>query len=99
MARYRDFHRVYEEGDYKTASQMLCLLLTSNLAPKSVWLTLLYDALPLLEGACVYFDSSETYELMRCLEECCATRDGDAKGVAVVRMALGRNLARAIFTQ
>ena len=42
---------------------MKCLLLYR------FWLTLLTDALPLLEVDDVIFSSQQTYELMHCLEE------------------------------
>jgi nuclear pore complex protein Nup85 len=93
--RYRDFHRVYDDKEYRAAAEMLCLLLTSDVAPKRFWMKLLFDALPLLEGEKVWFGLDETYELMRCLEETCVGGEGEG----VVRMALTRNLSRAIFTR
>jgi hypothetical protein len=73
---------------------MLCLLLTSGIAPRGFWMKLLFDSLPLLEGQHVWFGTSETYELMRCLEECCTGGEGEG----IVRLALTRNLSRAVFT-
>lgn len=37
--------------------------------PGRFWLTLLTDALPLLEADDVIFSSAQTYELLHCLEE------------------------------
>jgi len=60
---------MYEEGKLQEAGHLLISLLTSKLAPQRLWLTLLTDTLPLLEHKEVIFSSSQTYELMHCLEE------------------------------
>lgn len=95
LKRYRDFHRIYQDKEWRAAAEMLTLLLTSNIAPKRFWMKLLLDALPLLEGSGVWFGTGETYELMRCLEECCCGDESEG----VIRIALTRNLSRAIFTK
>ncbi|CAB3990108.1 Nuclear pore complex Nup85 [Paramuricea clavata] len=69
LGKYREFHLMYENGDFMDAAHLLISLLASNLAPKRIWLSLLTDALPLLEHEKVIFTSEQTYELMRCLEE------------------------------
>lgn len=69
LGKYREFHLMYENGDFVDAGNLLISLLTSNLAPKRIWLSLLTDALPLLEHDQVVFTSNQTYELMHCLEE------------------------------
>ncbi|XP_028402604.1 nuclear pore complex protein Nup85-like [Dendronephthya gigantea] len=69
LGKYREFHLMYENGEFIEAGNLLISLLTSNLAPKRIWLSLLTDALPLLEHEKVIFTSEQTYELMRCLED------------------------------
>lgn len=45
-------------------------LLTSGKAPRKYWTVILLDALPLLENKqVVVFDTKDTYEMMRCLED------------------------------
>ena len=51
LAGYRDFHRLYAEGQLRAAAELLVVLLTSNAAPERFWAVLLVDAIPLLEGA------------------------------------------------
>lgn len=69
LGKYREFHKMYEEGKFREAAYLLISLLTSKLAPQRLWLTLLTDAIPLLEHEEVIFSSSQTYELMHCLDE------------------------------
>lgn len=69
LGKYREFHLMYENGDFIEAGNLLISLITSNLAPKRIWLSLLTDALPLLEHEQIVFTSNQTYELMHCLEE------------------------------
>ncbi|CAH1795134.1 unnamed protein product [Owenia fusiformis] len=69
LGKYREFHKLYEDGDFIAAASLLLSLLSSRMAPRKFWLTLLTDALPLLERDQVVFNSQQTYELMHCLEE------------------------------
>lgn len=69
LGKYREFHKMYEEGKFHEAAHLLISLLTSKLAPQRLWLTLLTDTLPLLEHKEIIFSSAQTYELMHCLEE------------------------------
>ncbi|XP_046857044.1 nuclear pore complex protein Nup85-like [Xenia sp. Carnegie-2017] len=69
LGKYREFHIMYGNGDFSDAAGLLVSLLTSQLAPKRIWLSLLTDALPLLEHDQIVFTTSQTHELMRCLEE------------------------------
>ncbi|OUM64741.1 hypothetical protein PIROE2DRAFT_34865, partial [Piromyces sp. E2] len=69
LARYKQFHELYKEKQYKKAGSLLIQLLTSEIAPKTFWCIILIDAVPLLESEQIIFNSSDTYELMRCLEE------------------------------
>ncbi|XP_013379129.1 nuclear pore complex protein Nup85-like [Lingula anatina] len=115
LGKYREFHKLYEDGDFEAATSLLLSLLTARLAPKKFWLTLLTDALPLLEADEVVFTSQQTYELMHCLEELSLAEKleaeektdqlvGDHKGfsdaelekMSLIKLALTRNLARAI---
>ncbi|XP_071489851.1 nuclear pore complex protein Nup85-like [Diadema antillarum] len=69
LGKYREFHRLYEQGDFREAGALLLSLLRARLAPKQFWLTLLTDALPLLELDELVFSSAQTYELLQCHEE------------------------------
>ncbi|ORX56070.1 Nucleoporin, Nup85-like protein [Piromyces finnis] len=110
LARYKQFQELYREKQYKKAGSLLIQLLTSEIAPKNFWYIILIDAVPLLENKQIIFNSSETYELMRCLEEITtshrkneylATLNKKVKSeeelenlINVIRIALVRNLAR-----
>lgn len=47
--KYREFHRLYGENRFSEAARLLLSLMTAKIAPRSLWMTLLTDALPLLE--------------------------------------------------
>lgn len=49
LGKYREFHRLYGEKRFMEAASLLLSLMTSQIAPRSFWMTLLTDALPLLE--------------------------------------------------
>lgn len=86
LARYRDMHSAYADGDRAGAADLLIQLLANELAPRGWWAVLLVDACPLLEGESalqpesgmsltarpadeeVLISSSDTWELLRCLE-------------------------------
>ncbi|XP_046584711.1 nuclear pore complex protein Nup85-like [Haliotis rubra] len=112
LGKYREFQKLYEDHDFDGAGSLLLSLLSARLAPKNFWITLLMDAMPLLEAPKVIFSSSKTYEMMHCLEE--LTQElirGDnsqystAKGLTdvenerleLLRLTLTRNLSRAII--
>ncbi|KAM9210310.1 nuclear pore complex protein Nup85 isoform 1-T1 [Dugong dugon] len=113
LGKYREFHRLYGEKRFVDGASLLLSLMTSQIAPRSFWMTLLTDALPLLEHKQVIFSAEQTYELMRCLEDLTAGRPGhgepDGQGVQdddiettkveMLRLALARNLARAIIKE
>ncbi|KAF9997857.1 Nucleoporin nup85 [Modicella reniformis] len=70
LRSYAKFHQDYKNGDVRNAGRKLVDLLTSSRAPKKYWAVILLDALPLLENKqMVVFDTKDTYEMMRCLEE------------------------------
>ena len=110
LGKYREFHKLYEDGEFKTSAALLLSLLTSQVAPSKFWLTLLLDALPLLEADEVIFSSQDTYELMHCLKQLKPVEkmpmkkdQGDNNEInyaqneklELMKLALGRNLARA----
>ncbi|XP_006886278.1 PREDICTED: nuclear pore complex protein Nup85 [Elephantulus edwardii] len=113
LGKYREFHRLYGEKHFVAGASLLLSLMTSQIAPRSFWMTLLTDALPLLEQKQVIFSAEQTYELMRCLEDlttgspaCAESDDQRPQGdeiettkVEMLRLALARNLARAIVKE
>ncbi|XP_075033956.1 nuclear pore complex protein Nup85 [Mixophyes fleayi] len=114
LGKYREFHRLYSEHQFDEAASLLLLLMTARIAPCSFWLTLLLDALPLLEQQEVIFSAEQTYQLMRCLEDRMAVkaepiisqpsqkpqdRSIESTKVEMLRLALARNLARAIVKE
>uniref|UniRef100_A0A8C9J3J0 Nuclear pore complex protein Nup85 n=1 Tax=Piliocolobus tephrosceles TaxID=591936 RepID=A0A8C9J3J0_9PRIM len=113
LGKYREFHRMYGEKRFADAASLLLSLMTSRIAPRSFWMTLLTDALPLLEQKQVIFSAEQTYELMQCLEDLMSRRpvrgesdiqqlqdeDIETTKVEMLRLALARNLARAIIRE
>ncbi|KAL8565032.1 hypothetical protein ACOMHN_003408 [Nucella lapillus] len=69
LGKYREFHRLYQDKDVAGAASLLLKMLTARAAPRHFWVTLLMDALPLLETPQVVLGTNQTYELMHCLEE------------------------------
>ncbi|XP_053309489.1 nuclear pore complex protein Nup85 [Spea bombifrons] len=114
LGKYREFHRLYSEQQFTDAAGLLLSLMTAKIAPCSFWLTLLLDALPLLEQKQVIFSAKQTYALIQCLEERMAGKQETTKPqesqkaqdvsientkVEMLRLALARNLARAIVKE
>uniref|UniRef100_A0A803Y1T6 Nuclear pore complex protein Nup85 n=1 Tax=Meleagris gallopavo TaxID=9103 RepID=A0A803Y1T6_MELGA len=108
LGKYREFHRLYGEKRFSEAARLLLMLMTAHIAPCSFWMTLLTDALPLLEQKEVIFSAEQTYELMRCLEDLTAGKldrqkfqddDVETMKVEMLRLALARNLARVIVKE
>ncbi|XP_061605070.1 nuclear pore complex protein Nup85 isoform X2 [Phyllopteryx taeniolatus] len=111
LGKYREFHKLYGEKRLREAAKLLLSLMTAKIAPRSFWVTLLTDALPLLEYKEVIFTSEQTYELIFCLEQLTSSssnatstdtpmqdEDLEAK-VELLRFALARNLAMAIVNE
>ncbi|KAG0319865.1 Nucleoporin nup85 [Dissophora globulifera] len=70
LRSYARFHQDYKNGSLTKAGRTLIQLMSSGKAPTKYWAVMLFDALPLLENKRdLVFDSSDTYEMMRCLEE------------------------------
>ncbi|XP_041633595.1 nuclear pore complex protein Nup85 [Cheilinus undulatus] len=113
LGKYREFHKLYGEKRFSEAAKLLLSLMTAKIAPRSFWMTLLTDALPLLEQKEVIFSADQTYELMFCLEELTSSLNTTAAGtdkpmqdedievtkVELLRLALARNLAMAIVKE
>ncbi|XP_036921625.1 nuclear pore complex protein Nup85 [Sturnira hondurensis] len=113
LGKYREFHRLYGDKRFVDAASLLLSLMTSQIAPRSFWMTLLTDALPLLEQKQVIFSADQTYELLRCLEDLTSGRpvqgepdplqlqddDIETTKVEMLRLSLARNLARAIVKE
>ncbi|KAB5517652.1 hypothetical protein PHYPO_G00169650 [Pangasianodon hypophthalmus] len=103
LGKYREFHRLYGEKKFTDAAKLLLSLMTAKIAPRSFWMTLLIDALPLLEQKEVIFSVDQTHELMFCLEE--LTSDNSKlqpehlAQLELLRLALARNLAMAIVKE
>ncbi|XP_042248676.1 nuclear pore complex protein Nup85 [Thunnus maccoyii] len=113
LGKYREFHKLYGEKCFREAAKLLLSLMTAKIAPRSFWMTLLTDALPLLEQKEVIFSAEQTHELMFCLEELTSSLNSTAPGtdrpmqeedievtkVELLRLALARNLAMAIVKE
>ena len=69
LARFRDLHRLYADGQWAAAAELLVELVTTEAAPERFLAVLLVDAIPLLEdGQATWFDRSQTFELIRIVE-------------------------------
>ncbi|RXN01065.1 Nuclear pore complex protein Nup85 [Acipenser ruthenus] len=111
LGKYREFHKLYGEKRFAEAAKLLLSLMTARIAPRSFWMTLLTDALPLLEQKQVIFSADQTYELMHCLEELMSGKtepsekrnvqeeDIETTKVELLRLALARNLAAAVVKE
>jgi nuclear pore complex protein Nup85 len=125
LAQYRDFHAFFAQGARLEAAKLLAGMLASGLPPKRFVAVLLLDAVPLLEDSEAHLDASETFELLRCLQEVEMAAEevaylapmgalvaGAGKAhsqqelvaiarqqVKLVRLALARNLSRALIMQ
>ncbi|CAL8305615.1 unnamed protein product [Merluccius merluccius] len=111
LGKYREFHKLYGEKHFQDAAKLLLSLMTAKIAPRSFWMTLLMDALPLLEQKEVIFSADQTHELIFCLEELTSSlkttgldtpmqdEDMEVTKVELLRLALARNLAMAIVKE
>lgn len=64
LGKYREFHRLYGEKRFVDGASLLLSLMTSQIAPRSFWMTLLTDALPLLEQKQVQVESTMIFSLL-----------------------------------
>lgn len=69
LSRYRDLHSFYSKGMKSKVIEIIMNLLINQIAPKEWWCILLIDLLPLLEDEEMLVNVTDTYELLRCLEE------------------------------
>ncbi|KAH9821798.1 nucleoporin Nup85-like protein [Melampsora americana] len=69
LSRYRDLHSFYSKGNKSKVIEIIMNLLINKIAPKEWWCILLIDLLPLLEDEEMLVNVTDTYELLRCLEE------------------------------
>ncbi|XP_034047191.1 nuclear pore complex protein Nup85 [Thalassophryne amazonica] len=113
LGKYREFHKLYGEKHFREAAKLLLNLMMAKIAPRSFWMTLLTDALPLLEQKEVIFSADQTHDLMFCLEELTSSKnsttpytdqhmeedDVEQTKVALLRLALARNLAMSIVKE
>ncbi|XP_078063807.1 nuclear pore complex protein Nup85 [Mustelus asterias] len=113
LGKYCEFHKLYGEMQFAKAADLLLLLMTASSAPRSFWMTLLLDALPMMEQKEVIFSTEQTYKLMQCLEDVTAgdtesEREMRAVGgedevaitqLGLLRLAFTRNLAKAIVQE
>ncbi|XP_059897322.1 nuclear pore complex protein Nup85 [Gadus macrocephalus] len=112
LGKYREFHKLYGENRFSDAATLLLSLMTAQIAPRSFWMTLLTDALPLLEQKEAIFSADQTHELIFCLEDLTSSlkiptgldapmqdEDVEVTKVELLRLALARNLAMAIVKE
>ncbi|XP_068631814.1 nuclear pore complex protein Nup85 [Battus philenor] len=92
LGKYCDFHRLYKSKEFKKSAKLLISLITSKIAPEYFWETLLLDTLPLLESEEPMFSSTDTYEIILCLELRSKCLEGEK--AELLRLACVRNLAR-----
>ncbi|XP_041978499.1 nuclear pore complex protein Nup85 [Aricia agestis] len=92
LGKYSEFHRLYNNREFRAAAKLLVSLITSNIAPDYFWDTLLLDTLPLLETEEPVISAEDTYEIMLCLE----LKSGSlsTEKAELLRLSLARNLAR-----
>uniref|UniRef100_UPI00398ECCF6 nuclear pore complex protein Nup85-like n=1 Tax=Pristiophorus japonicus TaxID=55135 RepID=UPI00398ECCF6 len=113
LGKYCEFHKLYGETQFAEAAKLLLSLMTARIAPRSFWMTLLLDSLPLMEQKEVIFSTEQTYVLMHCLEDVTtgeAESDSETRAVGgedevettklgLLRLAFTRNLAKAIVQE
>jgi len=103
LGKYREFHKLVAEAKFSEAATLLHSLLWSKLAPKYFWVTLLIDCIPFLSADQVLFSSTQTYELMQCLQDLASDTSLPTKQQLLLeehemrlRLSLAKNLATAL---
>uniref|UniRef100_A0A671Q0B3 Nuclear pore complex protein Nup85 n=1 Tax=Sinocyclocheilus anshuiensis TaxID=1608454 RepID=A0A671Q0B3_9TELE len=101
LGKYREFHRLYGEKRFSEAARLLLSLMTAKIAPRSLWMTLLTDALPLLEQKEVKTDNScfTVTQLPHCFSSVFQDEDIESTKTELLRLALARNLTMAIVKE
>ncbi|KAF9973873.1 hypothetical protein BGZ73_002865 [Actinomortierella ambigua] len=91
LKTFARYHQELQDNEMEKAARSLMLLLSTGRAPAKYWLTLLAAGLPLLEPpppsqeetreaattTTPVLDASDTYELMRCLDEIVGSQHRD----------------------
>uniref|UniRef100_A0A8C1LFV7 Nuclear pore complex protein Nup85 n=1 Tax=Cyprinus carpio TaxID=7962 RepID=A0A8C1LFV7_CYPCA len=93
LGKYREFHRLYGENRFSEAAKLLLSLMTAKIAPRGLWMTLLTDALPLLEQKEVKTRTTHA------LHSHFTDEDIESTKTELLRLALARNLAMAIVKE
>uniref|UniRef100_A0AAY5EMJ7 Nuclear pore complex protein Nup85 n=1 Tax=Electrophorus electricus TaxID=8005 RepID=A0AAY5EMJ7_ELEEL len=100
LGKYREFHRLYGENKFTEAGKLLLSLMTAKIAPRSFWMTLLTDALPLLEQKEVHIYTHTHTHTLSCVFVCVFQgEDVETAKLELLRLALARNLAMAIVKE
>uniref|UniRef100_A0A3B4AZA3 Nuclear pore complex protein Nup85 n=1 Tax=Periophthalmus magnuspinnatus TaxID=409849 RepID=A0A3B4AZA3_9GOBI len=99
LGKYREFHKLYGEKRFTEAAKLLLSLMMAKIAPRSFWMTLLTDALPLLEQKEVlqlwYIVTHQIPQNIFPIQD----EDIEVTKVELLRLALARNLAMAIVKE
>ncbi|KAJ8939055.1 hypothetical protein NQ318_007686 [Aromia moschata] len=96
LGKFYEFHKLYQDKDYRGAANILTSLLSSKIIPKYFWSVLLLDTIPLLESEELVFSSNDTFTIMHCVEEKENLPELKDK-VEIIRLAAARNLSRALI--
>ncbi|KAK9509745.1 hypothetical protein O3M35_006991 [Rhynocoris fuscipes] len=107
LAKYCEFHSLYDQNRNKEAANLLIKLIESKVAPKYFWITLLLDALPLLLEEPSYFSHDDTTIILACLEELTTdTADNLVRNTpkfsehtTVIKKAITKNLATTLIAE
>nr|AEE63636.1 unknown [Dendroctonus ponderosae] len=96
LGKYNEFHKLYQEGEYKECGHLLIALMVSKIVPKFFWPVLLSEAIPLLESEEIVFSANDTFTVLHCLEEKEEIPELSDK-ISILRLAAARNLSRALM--
>ncbi|WVN86702.1 uncharacterized protein L203_101874 [Cryptococcus depauperatus CBS 7841] len=69
LSEFRDYLLFLEQNARDNAAGKIVNLLTSEIAPVDFWAVLLVESIDLLEDSEILFNSNETFELMRVLQQ------------------------------
>jgi hypothetical protein len=69
IVRYLEFKELLDQGEFKDAATLVCLLLTANLTPPFFRSDLIYSACQLIEKHVDCFSAHDLLDLLRCLQE------------------------------
>lgn len=109
LAKYYEFHKLKKEGSLIEAGELLVSLIASHISPKTFLMTLLMDALPLLEAYNLVLNGEQTFAILAALDDLLDSRrvldienDHDAlkafkEKEDTLRLAIARNTARSFI--